>query len=169
MRLPNADLFQTLPIVLIGEIAITSTLSIALAAFNAASVGDNSVSFVIGVIIWTLGEYLCHRFVLHYLAPLRHRVHHTFPSKAPDEFVWQIWICFGMLFWIIGGTVLAGVLGAYAYYLLIHHCAHQRPDLLPKTLLRHHNSHHKFAKTNYGVTTTVWDHCFGTIRRCDDP
>jgi sterol desaturase/sphingolipid hydroxylase (fatty acid hydroxylase superfamily) len=66
---------------------------------------------------------------------------------------------------IAGGALVAGVLIAYAWYLFVHHCAHHRPDKLPFPLLKHHQSHHKFATRNYGVSTTLWDHVFGTVLR----
>jgi sterol desaturase/sphingolipid hydroxylase (fatty acid hydroxylase superfamily) len=52
---------------------------------------------------------------------------------------------------------------AYTWYLFVHHCAHHGPDKLPLSLLKHHQSHHRFATRNYGVSTTLWDHVFGTM------
>jgi hypothetical protein len=62
-----------------------------------------------------------------------------------------------------GGAFVAGALVAYAWYLFVHHCAHHGPDKLPLPLLKHHQSHHRFATRNYGVSTTLWDHVFGTM------
>src|SRR6266550_163399 len=76
---------------------------------------------------------------------------------------WQIWICFALVYLIAGGAFVAGVLVAYAWYLFVHHCAHHGPDKLPLPLLKHHQSHHRFASRNYGVSTTLWDHVFGTM------
>jgi sterol desaturase/sphingolipid hydroxylase (fatty acid hydroxylase superfamily) len=53
----------------------------------------------------------------------------------------------------------------YAWYLFVHHCAHHGPDKLPLPLLKHHQSHHGFATRNYGVSTKLWDHAFGTMLR----
>ena len=50
-------------------------------------------------------------------------------------------------------------------YLFVHHRAHHGPDKLPLPLLKHHRSHHQFATRNYGVSTTLWDHVFGTVLR----
>jgi hypothetical protein len=36
---------------------------------------------------------------------------------------------------------------------------------LPLSLLKHHQSHHRFATRNYGVSTTLWDHVFVTMLR----
>jgi hypothetical protein len=49
--------------------------------------------------------------------------------------------------------------------LFVHHCAHHGPDKLPLPLLKHHQNHHRFSTRNYGVSTTLWDHVFGTMLR----
>jgi hypothetical protein len=53
----------------------------------------------------------------------------------------------------------------YAWYLFVHHCAHHSRKHSRFPLLKHHRSHHKFATRNYGVSTTLWDHVFGTVLR----
>src|SRR5712675_541961 len=68
-----------------------------------------------------------------------------------------------LVYLIAGGAFVAGTLVAYAWYLFVHHCAHHCPDKLPLPLLKHHQSHHRFATRNYGVSTTLWDHVFGTM------
>jgi sterol desaturase/sphingolipid hydroxylase (fatty acid hydroxylase superfamily) len=78
---------------------------------------------------------------------------------------WQIWICFALVYLIAGGAFVAGALVAFAWHLFVHHCAHHGPDKLPLPLLKHHQSHHRFASRNYGVSTTLWDHVFGTMLR----
>jgi sterol desaturase/sphingolipid hydroxylase (fatty acid hydroxylase superfamily) len=66
---------------------------------------------------------------------------------------------------IVLGLVVAGALVAYAWYLFVHHCAHHGPDKLPLPLLKHHQSHHRFASRNYGVSTTLWDRVCETMLR----
>jgi sterol desaturase/sphingolipid hydroxylase (fatty acid hydroxylase superfamily) len=70
-----------------------------------------------------------------------------------------------LVYLIAGGAFVAGALVAYTWYLFVHHCAHHSPDKLPLPLLKHHQSHHRFASRNYGVSTTLWDHVFGTMLR----
>ena len=111
------------------------------------------------------GPYVVHRFVLHGFAPTEHRLHHANPDGAVLTIFWQIWICFALIYLIAGGAFIAGALVAYAWYLFVHYCAHHGPDKLPLLLLKHHQSHHKFATRNYGVSTTLWDHVFGTVLR----
>jgi hypothetical protein len=105
--------------------------------------------FAGGVVAWTLAEYVVHHFVLHYLAPREHGLHHANPNGAVFTIFWQIWICFALVYLIAGGAFLAGKLVAYAWYLFVHHCAHHRPDKLLLPRLKHHQSHHKFATRNY--------------------
>ena len=147
------------------EILIAPILAIILLATTTLKVSEAVVLFSGGAVGWSLGEYGVHRFVLHNLAPKQHRIHHARSHKAIVRIFWQIWVCFAVVYLIAGGVFLAGTLVAYAWYLFVHHCAHHSPDTLPKSLLKHHNSHHQFARRNYGVSTTLWDHVFKTIIR----
>lgn len=119
--------------------------------------------FLGGVVTWTLGEYAGHRFVLHDLAPTQHRIHHGDQDTYIVTIFWPIWICFAVVGLVAGGVVLAGSLSAYAWYLFVHHCAHHQAELLPNHLAKHHAGHHKFATRNFGVSTALWDHAFGTV------
>jgi hypothetical protein len=86
-----------------------------------------------------------------------HRLHHANPDDAVLAIFWQIWICFALVYLIVGGAFVAGALVAYAWYLFVHHCAHHGPDSLPLSLLKDHQSHHRFASRNCGVSTSLWD------------
>jgi sterol desaturase/sphingolipid hydroxylase (fatty acid hydroxylase superfamily) len=148
-----------------GEMLVASFLAIILLAISPFRMSSNVGLSVAGVVMWTLAEYVVHRFVLHDLAPRAHRLHHANPDEAVLTIFWQIWICFALVYFIAGGAFLAGALVAYAWYLFVHHCAHHGPDRLPLLLLKHHRSHHQLATRNYGVSTTLWDHIFGTMLR----
>jgi sterol desaturase/sphingolipid hydroxylase (fatty acid hydroxylase superfamily) len=145
-----------------GEMLVACLLAFVLLAISQHRVSSDAGLFVGGVVALTLGEYVVHRFVLHGFAPAEHRQHHANPEGAILTIFWQIWICFALVYLIAGGAFVAGVLVAYAWYLFVHHCTHHRPDKVPLLLLRHHQHHHKFATRNYGVSTTLWDHVFGT-------
>ncbi len=138
-------------------------LAIVLLAISQLRMSSDAVLFAGGVVAFTLAEYLVHRFVLHGFARTEHRLHHANPDGAVLTIFWQIWICFALVYLIAGGAFVAGALVAYAWYLFVHHCAHHGPDKLPLPLLKHHQSHHRFASRNYGVSTTLWDHVFGTM------
>jgi sterol desaturase/sphingolipid hydroxylase (fatty acid hydroxylase superfamily) len=148
-----------------GEMLVASLLAIVLLAVSQLGVSSEVGLFVGGVVTLTLVEYVVHRFVLHGFAPIEHRLHHANPDGAVLTIFWQIGICFALIYLIAGGAFIAGALVAYAWYLFVHHCAHHGPDKLPLPLLKHHQSHHRFANRNYGVSTTLWDHVFGTMLR----
>jgi sterol desaturase/sphingolipid hydroxylase (fatty acid hydroxylase superfamily) len=149
----------------IGELVFAISLAIMLLAVSPHEVSIAILLFCCGLLAWTLAEYIAHRFVLHAIAPVQHGIHHARPQDAVDKVFWQIWLAFAAVYLTTGGTVLAGVLVAYAWYLTVHYCAHHNPAILPASLLKHHLDHHRFANRNYGVTTKVWDQVFGTMLR----
>jgi len=148
-----------------GEILVASLLAVVLLAISPLEMTSASALFIGGVVVWTLVEYLVHRFVLHDFVPTRHGMHHADPDEPVLTVFWQIWACFALVYLIADGAFLAGALVAYAWYLFVHHCAHYSPDNLPAPLLKHHTCHHKFATRNFGVSTTLWDYVFGTSLR----
>ena len=148
-----------------GEMLVASLLAIVLLAISPFGMSYDAALLVAGVVSWTFVEYVVHRFVLHGLVTTQHGLHHAKPDAAVLIIFWQIWACFALIYLIAGGAFLAGGLIAYSWYLFVHHCAHHGPDRLPSLLLKHHRSHHQFAMRNYGVSTTLWDHVFGTMLR----
>lgn len=150
-----------------GELIFTTAVAIALLVSSPLKSSPTAILICCGVVAWTLVEYITHRFVLHAIAPVQHGIHHARPREAIDKIFWQIWLAFIGLYFVAGGAILAGVLVAYAWYLIVHYCAHHNPAILPVSVLKHHCDHHKFANRNYGVTTKVWDRVFGTMLRCN--
>jgi sterol desaturase/sphingolipid hydroxylase (fatty acid hydroxylase superfamily) len=148
-----------------GEMLVASLLAIVLLAISPFGMSYDAALLVVGVVSWTFAEYVVHRFVLHGLVTTQHGLHHANPGAAVLIIFWQIWACFALIYFIAGGAFLAGGLIAYSWYLFVHHCAHHGPNWLPSLLLKHHRSHHQFATRNYGVSTTLWDHVFGTMLR----
>lgn len=148
-----------------GEMSVAFILAMVLFAISTSKSIFTVALFVIGVLVLTVSEYVVHRFFLHNLTSTQHRLHHADPDEAVLTVFWQIWACFALVYLIAGGVVLAGVLVAYIWYLFVHHCAHHNPGYLPVGLLQHHQTHHRFASRNFGVSTTLWDHVFGTMLR----
>jgi sterol desaturase/sphingolipid hydroxylase (fatty acid hydroxylase superfamily) len=148
-----------------GELVFAIAVAIALLATSIFEPSLTAALFCCGLAAWTLAEYIIHRFLLHALARVQHGIHHARPQDPIDKIFWQVWLAFAVLYLIAGGAVLAGLLIAYAWYLLVHYCAHHNPAMLPASLLKHHLDHHRFANRNYGVTTTLWDRVFRTMRR----
>src|SRR6185437_495867 len=122
------------------------------ALLSISSLGFLSASevFIAGVVVWTLVEYLVHRFVLHGFLPMRHGMHHANPDKPVLTVSWQIWACFAVVYFVANGTFLAGSLAAYAWYLFVHHSAHHGSNNSLLLLLKHHKTHHRLAFRNFG-------------------
>jgi hypothetical protein len=147
-------------IIYFSEMLVASLLAILLLAISHVRMSLDAVLFVGGVVGWTLAEYLVHRFVLHGLAPIQHGLHHANPDEAVLTIFWQIWIGFALTYLVAGGTFVAGALIAYAWYLFVHHSSHHNPNGLSLTLVEHHQTHHRFATRNFGVSTTFYGPCF---------
>lgn len=148
-----------------GEMLVACLLAVVLLAISPLGTASASALLIGGVVVWTLMEYVVHRYVLHDFAPTQHGMHHANPDRPVLTVFWQVWACFALVYLIAGGAFLAGALVAYAWYLFVHYCAHHGPHILPLALLKHHKNHHRFASRNYGVSTTLWDHVFGTMLR----
>lgn len=132
----------------------------------------------VGAAMWTLIEYILHRFVLHQTPPFAamHDAHH----EAPLAYVGTpTWLSLGVIFvfvflpaWALGScntasALAAGVMAGFFWYGLVHHAIHYRkPRMLATRLLlasrRHAQHHYGREPGNFGVTTSLWDHVFGT-------
>jgi sterol desaturase/sphingolipid hydroxylase (fatty acid hydroxylase superfamily) len=140
--------------------------------------------FVLGIVTWSLGEYLLHRFVFHLEPDSRwgkrlhfviHGVHHDFPHD-PMRLVMppSVSIPLALAFWFGFRAVLgpdwslpafAGFLLGYLIYDMTHyHVHHHRAkNKLSLALRRYHYRHHfQQSDRGYGVTSPVWDRVFRT-------
>jgi sterol desaturase/sphingolipid hydroxylase (fatty acid hydroxylase superfamily) len=128
-----------------------------------------------GLALWTLLEYLLHRFAFHRLAP--HYRHHEFPTERRYIFA-PLWfslsaaaVLFGILglaagSWAHGALVEAGIVVGYLCYEVVHIWIHSpRSGGVVLTALRRHHYYHHFADDTkcYGVTSPLWDRVFGSI------
>ncbi len=141
------------------------------------------LSFFIGVFIWTLLEYLIHRFVFHYhpksekgkkISFLIHGVHHSYPRDRtrlvmPLPVSIPLAIIFYFLFKIIFGeyhyTYFAGLVFGYLCYDYIHYATHHFPMKrgIGKFLKVYHLKHHfRNENKSFGVSSPLWDYVFGT-------
>jgi sterol desaturase/sphingolipid hydroxylase (fatty acid hydroxylase superfamily) len=142
--------------------------------------------FVLGLAIWTLLEYVIHRYLFHYEPKSRigkqfhfivHGVHHDYPNDAkrlvmPPAVSIPLAILFYGFFSLIFGAaalaVWAGFAAGYVCYDGIHYAIHHFPMKagLLNRLKQHHLRHH-FAddKAGYGVSSPLWDYVFRTNRR----
>lgn len=146
------------------------------------------VAFPLGWALWTLAEYLLHRFAMHMLhgkgiMSREHLEHHVTSGWSFDVnhiLSWTGMLLVGAVLWAPLGWVLAGPVAGiilavgwafgYFFYEYQHAVAHLRP---PRTryqrLVRRHHFHHHFGApmANHGVSIPVWDHVFGTFERPD--
>ncbi|MGY5846520.1 sterol desaturase family protein [Salegentibacter sp. HM20] len=142
--------------------------------------------FFAGMFFFTLVEYLMHRYLYHIPAttPKRqkisytmHGVHHDYPkdksrlAMPPILGLLIATILFVIYRAILGDFVfgfLAGFLIGYAGYLGVHYSVHafKVPNNFLKVLWHHHSIHHyREPDRAFGVSSTLWDHIFGTMPR----
>jgi sterol desaturase/sphingolipid hydroxylase (fatty acid hydroxylase superfamily) len=147
------------------------------------SISSSALLFAVGVVAWTLLEYLIHRFSFHYTprgrigmfyAYMIHGVHHAFPE---DDRRWLvppvisvaisalIWLLLRTLFPVTFHPSLAGGLAGYLVYDLSHYAMHRGPSRFEffNRLRRRHMQHHYVTPESwFGVSTPLWDYVFGT-------
>jgi sterol desaturase/sphingolipid hydroxylase (fatty acid hydroxylase superfamily) len=130
-----------------------------------------------GAIMWTLVEYIIHRFILHHVVFIRdmHDRHHRSPTELIDT---PIWLSFSFMlagvllpsWWVFGFGIATGftvgmTLG-YLAYGLMHHAMHhwriRHGTYLYRAKRRHAQHHASVDEGNYGVSSPLWDYVFGT-------
>lgn len=130
-----------------------------------------------GFLGWSLVEYILHRFVLHGVQPFKrwHEEHHSRPFALIGSSTAVSMALFVLLvFWPLSvasdrWVALAATLGiasGYLLYVVVHHATHHwktRPGSWMHDRKRDHARHHMPGANGwYGVTTSFWDHVFGT-------
>lgn len=157
---------------------------------------DNSFSFsivaafLVGLFIWTLAEYLLHRFVFHFqphtptqerIIFLFHGIHHATPQdktrlvmppvvSIPMALVFlglfslilNNWL--GIWYWV--DPMFSGFMIGYLIYDLTHYATHHFPmrSGYLKFIKRHHMQHHyKTPNQRFGVSSPIWDKVFRTL------
>ncbi|UCC88935.1 MAG: sterol desaturase family protein [Anaerolineales bacterium] len=151
--------------------------------------GDVPLGLLIGVFLWSLAEYVLHRFVFHFRPRtpaqekaifLFHGVHHYQPQDKtrlvmPPVVSIPLAILFYLLFHLTFGILLrsshwvapafAGFIVGYLFYDITHYATHHFPMRrgIWKFLKRYHMQHHyKTPDQRFGVSSPVWDYVFGT-------
>jgi len=149
------------------------------------------ISFVIGLVIWPLVEYLLHRFIFHFSPKnpsermnrvlfLMHGVHHAQPKEKtrlvmpPVVSIPLAAIFYGLFFGGVGcffklphyvDGIFAGFLTGYVVYDMTHYALHHfsfKGAYFMK-LRQHHMAHHfKNHNRRFGVSTWLWDDIFRT-------
>ncbi|GAB2280867.1 cytochrome P450 [Dionaea muscipula] len=138
-----------------------------------------------GIFIWTLLEYTLHRFLFHLktrsywgntLHYLLHGCHHkhpmdslrlVFPPAATAILCLPAWGIIRLLSTpSLAPALFGGVLLGYVMYDVTHYYLHHgQPSkgVAHYKLKKYHLNHHFRAQTmGFGITSSLWDHVFGT-------
>ena len=141
--------------------------------------------FFIGIITWTMTEYLLHRFLGHVhkgrnFFKAEHIQHHSkanYFAPAYKKAITAILVS-ALLFIVIclftscaaAFAFIVGFTGMYGLYELTHFRYHSKePIARAFIILRKHHFYHHFhnPKMNHGVTTRFWDRVFGTFQEVE--
>ncbi|KAI8099484.1 uncharacterized protein BX664DRAFT_321352 [Halteromyces radiatus] len=145
-------------------------------------------SFVLGILIWTLLEYLLHRFLFHVddylpdhqIAFLLHFTLHGFHHYLPMDRLRLVMpptlgiviayplINLGHFLFppIMAYAVISGGVLGYVMYDCIHYYLHHAKvfEFHFKEMKKYHMAHHyKNYEDGYGITSKLWDVIFGTV------
>ncbi|WP_118950009.1 sterol desaturase family protein [Taibaiella helva] len=152
-------------------------------AYKYLGAGRMVLFFLLGTLIWSLMEYVLHRFVFHFVSERPrlnmmiyklHGIHHEYPRDRERLFMPPVpsiivaSFFFSLQYWIMGWNVLAffpGFLFGYLMYGSMHYAIHAfTPPSFLKALWRNHHLHHyKYPQKGFGVSSVIWDHVFGTV------
>ncbi len=147
------------------------------------------IGFLVGLILWTLAEYLLHRFLFHMpvkgkkaerIVFLFHGVHHAQPQlktrlvMPPAVSIPLAAIFYGIFYlffavilkapqWV--APVFSAFIFGYLVYDLTHYATHHFPmrSGYAKYIKRYHMQHHyKTPNARFGVSSPLWDIVFKT-------
>jgi sterol desaturase/sphingolipid hydroxylase (fatty acid hydroxylase superfamily) len=177
---------RMVPVTVIYSVYLLALVSLAVRSSHLAL----ALAFcVVGLAIWTLAEYLVHRFVLHVAFPARRdwvsrALHELFDAAHVDHHA-QPWdgyhinghldTLFAAAFFMplsflappyTASVAVAALFVGYAAEEWVHHALHfsnfrwRYFQYLRRRHLYHHSRHG--VGTAYGVTSDLWDKVFGT-------
>lgn len=145
------------------------------------------ILIVVGFCVWSVTEYLLHRFLFHFefrgeagqmVHFIIHGVHHRWPNDQyrlvmPLVAAMIIALPFAVSFYWLLGPILfypffGGFLLGYVEYECTHYAMHHIKSKNPifMKLKRHHLLHHHNKAcegTRFGVSSSLWDHVFKTL------
>jgi sterol desaturase/sphingolipid hydroxylase (fatty acid hydroxylase superfamily) len=156
-------------------VAVALFAGFALAHYGLAATPAWGLSLAVGVVMWTLVEYLVHRFAYHGAPILTalHEAHHREPTAYIGV---PSFLCSGLIVAIsylplsslnplVAGGFASGMLIGYAAYMFVHHATHhfviEPGDWLYQARVRH-MAHHYHDDANFGVSVGWWDRVFRT-------
>lgn len=146
------------------------------------SFGMYALCFLGGLGVWTITEYLLHRYVFHFVPKSKwglrlhfifHGVHHDYPKDAkrlvmPPSASIPLAVGFYFLFSLFLAkaylwSFFPGFITGYLIYDMMHYAMHHYnfKSSLMKRVKQHHMLHHYDDSTKgYGVSTSLWDEIF---------
>lgn len=152
--------------------------------FHALPVLTILLYIVVGIFVWTITEYILHRFVFHFtpktefgnrISFIFHGVHHDYPNDTkrlvmPPSVSVPLSVFFYLVFYYVFGGIyvlpfFAGFLAGYLTYDLSHYAIHHfnMHNKFWLMIKNHHMRHHyKDSSRGYGVSSPVWDTVFKT-------
>jgi sterol desaturase/sphingolipid hydroxylase (fatty acid hydroxylase superfamily) len=155
-------------------------------AYKALYINKTSIFvFVLGILaglfLWSLAEYLAHRFIFHAhpgtakgkrFVFLFHGVHHSYPRDGwrlimtPFASVPAALASFYLFHWVLSEVyatpAFIGFGLGYMTYDLLHYTIHFNGRRFP-SLKRYHLRHHfSEPQRGFGVTSPFWDYVFRT-------
>jgi cyclopropane-fatty-acyl-phospholipid synthase len=158
--------------------AVVGVLTTVLSVYGPPARLLSTTAIVIaGIGIWTLLEYLLHRFVLHGIQPFSawHMAHHERPAAliATPTLVSLALIASLILLpaWMLEGgwnacALALGIVIGFLWHGITHHAVHhwRAEHAWLRERKRWHALHHRpgAGPCNYGVTSALWDRVFGS-------
>ncbi|RYY62904.1 MAG: fatty acid hydroxylase [Chitinophagaceae bacterium] len=142
------------------------------------------LTFFAGMFFWTFFEYIAHRFIFHLISEKEslqkfaytlHGNHHHYPRDKQRLFMPPVpsvvlsSAIFGLMYLIMRSNTFMffpGFILGYLMYGTMHYAIHawNPPFKWMKGLWRNHHLHHyKNEHNGFGVSSTIWDHVFGTM------
>jgi sterol desaturase/sphingolipid hydroxylase (fatty acid hydroxylase superfamily) len=173
--------FWIFPLIALALLGITSSIR------PRWETGIFVLCFGAGVFIWTVLEYVLHRFVFHVQVPLTnptlrevinvsHLAHHASPRdrnkvlvQVPFALIVSALI-YGLIWAILGNAfvatiVMSGIWTGFLYYEAVHYRVHfslAQSGLIARQRRRHFYHHFTNNRRCFGVTSPLWDYVFGT-------
>jgi sterol desaturase/sphingolipid hydroxylase (fatty acid hydroxylase superfamily) len=147
------------------------------------SISAVTIVFFIGMAFWSFFEYIAHRYIFHWISEKKsvqkfaytlHGNHHEYPRDRQRLFMPPIpsllfsAVLIGIFYLVMREYMFAfypGFILGYLLYASMHYAIHAwaPPFKWMKPLWRNHHLHHyKNEEKGFGVSSTVWDHVFGT-------
>ena len=144
------------------------------------TIATHAAAAVFGALVWSFAEYAIHNWLGHKHPRNAFGKEHTDHHRIGDYFAPTshkavtagviILPLVALLAWLAGTIGIAAIVGftlAYVGYELLHRRCHTHPPISAygRWARKHHFAHHfMYARSNFGVTSPIWDIVFRTHR-----